>query len=330
MERPENSRTSLRRMATGLALAGLAMAVPAQAQMAAPLLMPAMTAALAKAACPVGDTVTLARAPQNSASSGLASTSKAAAILGGTQSALEKIRAQQASFDSLGSLMPQAGPAMEPETEPRFEPLAPASAAFAQIAPCNNGFGTGDTKLTNLKRAMAPGVLSSDDFLASRKVALGRTSFDASWSRVSREKPRAGQVPRGLVDTSASIDSKLDQVNRWVNHAITYADDRKLFGKADYWAGPRKTLQLGKGDCEDYAILKMHLLAAAGVRREDMFLTIARDLVRRADHAVLIVRTPGGYRMLDNATDTVLDATLANDYLPVLSFNDSRTWLHGS
>lgn len=328
MDWPENFRTSLRRAAAGLAIAGFGLSVPAQAQSAAPLLMPAMTSALAKAACPVGKTPLLASPAQQLASP--VPTSKSAAILGGSPSALEKIRAQQASFTSLGSLMPQAGPAMEAASEPRFEPLAPAAAAFASIAPCTAGQYLGESRLVDLKRAAPPPGLSPDDFLSSRKVALGRTSFDASWARVSREKPRAGQVPRGVIAQDADLATKLDQVNRWVNHAITYTDDRKLFGKADFWAGPRKTLQLGKGDCEDYAILKMHLLAAAGIRREDMFLTIARDLVRRADHAVLIVRTPEGYRMLDNSSDKVLDAMLANDYLPVLSFNDRRTWLHGS
>ncbi|MEZ5681368.1 MAG: transglutaminase-like cysteine peptidase [Erythrobacter sp.] len=328
MERSENFRTSLRCAAAGLALVGLGIAAPAQAQSAAPLLVPAMTSALAKAACPVGDpSIRPTRGPQLSSP---VSTSKSAAILGGATSALEQIRAQQASFDSLGSLMPQAGPAMEPAIAQNFEPLAPASAAFASVAPCAGSFDLGETKLVEFTRAVPLPGHSRDDFLSSRKVALGRTSFDASWSRVSREKPRAGQVPREVITPGADVETKLDKVNRWVNHAIAYTDDRKLFGKADYWAGARQTLQLGKGDCEDYAILKMHLLAQAGVRREDMFLTIARDLVRRADHAVLIVRTPDGYRMLDNATDTVLDATLANDYLPVLSFNGRRTWLHGS
>ena len=327
MERPETLRTTLRRAAAGLAVAGLGIGVPAQAQSAAPLLAPAMTAALANAACPVPASPSFTN---GAAFSRPTNVSKAAAILGGGESALEKIRAQQASFNTLGSLMPQAGPVLETADAPRFEPLAPASAAFASLTTCNTDLGTGKAGLVNLKRVELPAGLSRDDFLSSRKVALGRTSFDASWSRVSREKPRAGQVPGTLLEHSANLDAKLDEVNRWVNHAITYTDDRKLFGKADYWAGARKTLQLGKGDCEDYAILKMHLLAQAGVRREDMFLTIARDLVRRADHAVLIVRTPDGYRMLDNATDTVLDATLANDYLPVLSFNDRRTWLHGT
>lgn len=327
MERPETPRRNARRIAAGLALAGLGLAMPAQAQGGAPLLMPAMTAALAQAACPLPSSPVVV--PQDLLGSHATGQSKASAILGGETSALDRIRNQQASFESLGSLMPQAGPNTSAPAEVRFEPLAPASAAFAKVAPCNSDLGAGTIALTALKRVSTPAGLGRDDFLSSRKIALGKTTFDASWSRVSREKLRPGLAPAGLLSAPADLDRRLGDVNAWVNHRISYADDRELFGKADFWAGARKTLQLGKGDCEDYAILKMHLLAAAGVPREDMFLTIARDLVRRADHAVLIVRTPQGYRMLDNATDQVLDATLANDYQPVLSFNNRRTWLHG-
>lgn len=323
MDRPETSRTTLRRMAASAACAALAIGVPAQAQSAAPHLMPAMAAALANSACPVTAMPEISPLDQTG-------TSKASAILGGQTSALERMKAQQASFGSLGPLTPQAGPAMTPAPVPEYAPLAPASAAFATVAPCSQDLGAGSSALTSLKRVAPIAGLGRDDFLSSRKVALGRTNFDAAWSRVSREKPRFGKLAGHLVGEGMNLERQLDEVNRWVNQRIAYADDRQLFGKSDFWAGPKKTLQIGKGDCEDYALLKMHLLAAGGVRREDMFLTIARDLVRRADHAVLIVRTDKGYRMLDNATDTVLDATLANDYQPVLSFNDRRTWLHGS
>jgi predicted transglutaminase-like cysteine proteinase len=60
-----------------------------------------------------------------------------------------------------------------------------------------------------------------------------------------------------------------------------------------------------------------------------MILTIARDLVRNADHAVLIVRHDGRYYMLDNASDELFDASSAHDYRPILSFGNSQTWLHG-
>ncbi len=71
------------------------------------------------------------------------------------------------------------------------------------------------------------------------------------------------------------------------------------------------------------------MLAAMGVDPEDMYLTLATDLARGADHAVLIVRHDGTYYMLDNATDTVLLADQSYDYRPMFSYSEGQSWLHG-
>lgn len=258
----------------------------------------------------------------------MVSASKSAAILGGTGSALSAIRAQQAGLDNFGplfagsqtqayrSLEPGAAPAPTPSSRDECKPVGPIKAAFSLPAALP-------------LVGMPMGRSNNDDFLGSRRIAIRNTFFDSDWQRVRRDRMPMAQSLRRSVGKTANIDRKLEEVNRWVNHRITYTEDRVLFGKADYWAGPRRTLALGKGDCEDYALLKMHLLAAAGIPREDMYLTIARDLVRRADHAVLVVKTDTGYRMLDNSTDLVLDAGAANDYRPVLSFSEGNSWVHG-
>ena len=110
-------------------------------------------------------------------------------------------------------------------------------------------------------------------------------------------------------------------INSWANAKIRYVEDRQLYGQADYWADAKTTLRRRAGDCEDIAIAKMALLAGAGVRREDMYLTIAHDLTRNADHALLVVKSGGRYWLLDNNTDRVLDASAANDYRPILSYS---------
>jgi predicted transglutaminase-like cysteine proteinase len=60
-----------------------------------------------------------------------------------------------------------------------------------------------------------------------------------------------------------------------------------------------------------------------------MYLTIARDLARNADHALLIVKQDGRYWVLDNSTNQLLDARESNDYRPILSYSSSGKWLHG-
>ena len=76
-------------------------------------------------------------------------------------------------------------------------------------------------------------------------------------------------------------------------------------------------------------LLKMQILSELGIPREDMFLTLARDTIRRADHAVLVVRLDGQPLVLDNGSDALLDGSVANDFRPVYSFSGNRRFLHG-
>jgi len=241
--------------------------------------------------------------------------SKSAAILGGQPSALELIRMAQQP-DGAAAAQATALAAAEAAPMPFLSPAvgglrAPSSDCSRPLA---------------VPQARAP---SGDDFLESKRLAIGHTAFDRDWRRVSGDRISARRY-RKLVGGSADGGfSALRSVNSWVNQAIAFTDDRDLFAKADFWAGAAATLRLRRGDCEDIALTKMQLLVAAGIPREDMILTIARDLVRNADHAVLIVRHDGRYYMLDNANDEVLDASLSYDYRPILSFGSNQTWLHG-
>ena len=101
-------------------------------------------------------------------------------------------------------------------------------------------------------------------------------------------------------------------------------------GTRDYWATAGETLGDGFGDCEDYAILKYQMLAALGFDTRGMYLTLARDLARNADHAVLVVRVDGQHYLLDNATNLVLPADRTYDYRPTMSFSSESDWLHGA
>jgi predicted transglutaminase-like cysteine proteinase len=205
------------------------------------------------------------------------------------------------------------------------QPLAPAAGGFRlQTGACVD-WQTARANLGLPRR----GALSSDDFLASKRLAIGRTGFDREWQRVREDRISKARYRALIGDEGRDRTAALSRVNAWVNERIVYTEDRDLFSRADFWAGAKKTLKLGRGDCEDIALTKMQLLAAAGIPREDMFLTITRDLVRNADHAVLIVRHEGGYVLLDDGSDELLDASAGHDYRPILSFNERQAWLHG-
>ena len=71
------------------------------------------------------------------------------------------------------------------------------------------------------------------------------------------------------------------------------------------------------------------MLRAAGFSDRDLYLVVAKDLVRRSDHALLVVRAGGRMLVLDNGTNAILDADRPGDYRPVLTFAASGSWTHG-
>lgn len=250
--------------------------------------------------------------------------SKASAILGGRMSALERMQQEQQALVAA------------PTTSLTQVAAAPAGTTMAGgiLVP---GIGAADCNRFSLPMRSAPPVGSKrpggDDFLLTHRLPVSRTAFDAEWNRVNRAVLAPSAVhrllPAQLRGARADLDS-VEQVNAWTNRRIRYVEDAKLFGTADHWAEAGATLRRRAGDCEDIAIVKMQLLAGLGVPRSDMYLTIARDLARHADHALLVVRISDRYWVLDNATDRLLDANVNLDYQPVLSFNGEQKWLHGA
>ena len=71
--------------------------------------------------------------------------------------------------------------------------------------------------------------------------------------------------------------------------------------------------------------------SARSVRRvlDETRPAVVKDLVRRSDHALLVVRAAGRMLVLDNGTNLIVDAEDARDYRPVLTFSANGAWTHG-
>lgn len=238
-------------------------------------------------------------------------TNKSAAILGGQPSALDLIRQQQSGLHTA------AEPALPPATILHSTIAVPGTCLVA------NGLGAG------IPRSELATVDRSADFLGSARVGIKRTPLNDEWQRVSAPHLSRTRVDALIGTAAESSVATLSLVNQWANQRIEFVNDYENNGTRDYWATAEETLASGVGDCEDYAILKYQILSALGFDRSEMFLTLARDLVRNADHAVLVVRIGGRNYMLDNATDIVLPADRSYDYRPTISFNSETAWLHG-
>ncbi|MBB3990563.1 transglutaminase-like cysteine peptidase [Croceicoccus naphthovorans] len=283
-----------------------------------------------QAQAPVAGSAIIASAVTNFASSVACKASAPAAPIATSHisrakpmSALEAMRAKQAN----PSFTLSAAQTAAIENRPSYMPAIAAQAASASLQPSAY---IGITCAKPFVSARPVVKAKRFDFLQSRVVPISKTNFDADWRRVSGAGSGLNTAALSAIDAGeASLEKRIARVNAWVNARVAFTDDAKLYGKTDYWATASETLSRGKGDCEDYAIAKMELLAGLGVPRDDMYLTIARDLVRRADHAVLIVKIEGRSVMLDNASDALLDGDVANDYRPILSFSADKRFLHG-
>jgi len=71
------------------------------------------------------------------------------------------------------------------------------------------------------------------------------------------------------------------------------------------------------------------LLRRAGFAERDLYFVVLKDLARRADHAVLVVRSGGRFLVLDNGTDRMIDSADIRDYRPILTFTAGQRFAHG-
>ncbi|MBF9194841.1 transglutaminase-like cysteine peptidase [Microvirga terrestris] len=103
------------------------------------------------------------------------------------------------------------------------------------------------------------------------------------------------------IDLTPQAWKTIVSVNQRVNSSIKAVTDADHFGVVDTWGFPDD----GKGDCEDFQLLKRRLLVAAGLPRRAMRMTVVIDELGEG-HAVLMVRTSRGDFVLDNKTSSVL------------------------
>lgn len=167
------------------------------------------------------------------------------------------------------------------------------------------------------------------DVFGSVALKVDHTPLDNRWRRVERSRVSgaAAKFAASLRDSDA--EARIDAVNRYVNSRIRFVDDSRQYRRADVWATANETFRRGRGDCEDYAIAKIQMLRAAGVADRDLYLVVLKDLVRRSDHAVAVVRSGGRMYVLDNGTDRLLESSEVSDYRPILTFASSGAWTHG-
>jgi predicted transglutaminase-like cysteine proteinase len=115
----------------------------------------------------------------------------------------------------------------------------------------------------------------------------------------------------------------LDRINRNVNLAVAPMSDADNYGVEERWAYPTN----GRGDCEDYVLLKRRLLIEAGFPRQALLITVVRE--RNGDgHAVLTVVTDKGDLILDNKRDAIRKwSATGYSFIKRQSAEDPNRWV---
>lgn len=126
----------------------------------------------------------------------------------------------------------------------------------------------------------------------------------AAWVTFCQTYPGECAVDRSepaRISLTPAAWNAIVSINRRVNKAVQPMTDMDHLHVADRW----DLAEDGIGDCEDFQLLKRHLLAEAGLPRRAMRMTVVID-EKGEGHAVLTLITDRGDLVLDNKTSTIL------------------------
>jgi predicted transglutaminase-like cysteine proteinase len=174
-------------------------------------------------------------------------------------------------------------------------------------------------------KAEMPSLPSSATAL---EVGTDPVSVPAGWIEFcDRYK---GECSKGKAGTPDIIDEKhigiLDKINVNVNKWVKPISDMAHWKRIDRWDYPMD----GKGDCEDYALMKRKMAIDAGVPSKALLMAVVINKQNPEGHAILLAKTMKGYLALDNRADKLLNAdALSQQYavVKIQSQQDPNIWV---
>lgn len=146
-----------------------------------------------------------------------------------------------------------------------------------------------------------------------------------AWVRFCNQFPAECEIDPSepaFVTLTPQIWNTITSVNRRINKAIKPLTDKEHWGVLDRWEFPDD----GRGDCEDYQLLKRRTLAERGIPRRAMRMTVVIDELGEG-HAVLMIRTDRGDFILDNKTSAVLPWDQTGYIFVKREGQDSMAWV---
>lgn len=129
---------------------------------------------------------------------------------------------------------------------------------------------------------------------AGASIPFGWLDFCARYD-IRHEKACKMSGPIEIVHLTPQRWLQIVLANWWVNTNIIPTGDDEHWGVADQWDYPLD----GKGDCEDYALMKRRMLVDAGFPPSALLMTVVKD-GKGEGHALLTLVTDMGDYVLDN------------------------------
>jgi predicted transglutaminase-like cysteine proteinase len=134
-------------------------------------------------------------------------------------------------------------------------------------------------------------------------VVTGRTTQPIGHYEYCKQFPADCSIrssETGPVRLTKERWSEIASINERVNRSVTPVTDLELYNVEEFWTFPERY-----GDCEDYVLLKRHMLMQMGWPASSLLVTVVRQ-PNGDGHAVLTVRTDRADYVLDNLEERVL------------------------
>ena len=145
---------------------------------------------------------------------------------------------------------------------------AAAAAACVMVLAATSGSAAGE------RYASLPGPLGTErtGFISVGAVTRAPIGWVEFCIRYKNECDTKASTARDVV-LSPKAWADMVKVNAWANETIKPVTDLEHWGVVEQWDYPDD----GKGDCEDYVLLKRRMLMQAGWPREALLITVVRD-----------------------------------------------------
>ncbi|MNF49862.1 hypothetical protein D3C85_283760 [compost metagenome] len=158
-------------------------------------------------------------------------------------------------------------------------------------------------------------------------LLLGPAKASAHAAQAHRHESASLQLRawRDLVAHALPLSEveQLEAVNQFFNHQARYVEDQNLWGQFDYWATPLELLELGAGDCEDFALAKYFTLRLLGVPEQRLRLVYSTMSSTGEAHMVLGYWPDSGEvpLLLDNLREEILPVAQRHDLAMQFAFD---------